>query len=280
MYYSRPLRGADLGFSLNPFHYVKAAAHDIVHPISTVKSAAKTVAHTVVHPLDTTKAIAHDVGHTAKFAADAVGHGIKVGLIKPFEWLAAKATAPIRNRVHKLRDRRAAKLAWDRHHTTTPDAKDKADAKSWTKSHLKHQGPHGEILALFAGPMPMLLGNTQLGDPATLSLITASIPVFMALMNSVLHKADASGQAPADPTRGAGGGAAAPGAPGAPGAGAAAGGDAGGGGPSAGGGDGGGDGGGGAKILGMPKKYVIIGGAVFGGVILLSLLTSSKKGSS
>lgn len=271
MLYGRPIAG-DLGFSLNPFHYVKKAAHDVVHPLDTVKSAAKTVAHTVVHPLDTTKAIAHDVGHTAKFAAESVGHGIKVGIIKPFEWVASKVTAPIRNRVHKLRDRRARKLAWDNRHSKTPTPAENAQAKSWTKSHLKHQGPHGELLALFAGPMPMLLGDAQLGDPATISLIAASIPVFMALMNKILHKADASGEAPADPTKGAGGGAAAPGAPG-----AASGEDAGGGGPSAD-ASGGGGGDGGAKLLGMPKKYVIIGGAVLGGVLVLSLLMPSKKG--
>lgn len=278
MYYSRPLGGA-LGFSLNPFHYVKKAAVAAGHGVAKG-------AHAVGHE---TSVVAHAVGHGAVAAADAVGHGIKVGIIKPFEWLASKATAPIRNRVHQLRDRRAAKLAWDRHHTTTPDAKDKADAKAWTKAHLKSQGPHGEVLQLFAGSsMPMLLGNTQLGDPVTLSLIAASIPVFMELMNKVLHKADASGQAPADPTRGAGGppaptapGAPGPGAPSAPGADAGGGTDAGAGDDGSGGSGGHGKhGGGGAKLLGMPKKYVIIGGAVFGGVILLSLLTSSKKGSS
>lgn len=247
----------DLGFSLNPFHYVKKAA--------------TTVAHDVRHPIS-----------TAKGAAEAVGHAIKTGIIKPFEWVASKATAPIRNRVHQLRDRRARKLAWDNRKSTTPTPAENAQAKSWTKSHLKQQGPHGEILQLFAGSSPMLLGAATLGDPVTLSLIAASIPVFMALMNKVLHKADASGQAPADPTKG-GAAASAPAAPGtvdltpAQDAAAAAGGGGDGGGGADAGGGGGKHGGGGGKLLGMPKKYVIIGGAVLGGVLVLSLLTGKKK---
>lgn len=256
MLYGRPVAGA-FGFSLNPLHYVKKAAHDVVHPLDT-----------------------------AKGAANAVGHAIKTGVIKPFEWVASKVTAPIRNRVHKLRDRRAAKLAWDRRKSKTPNAAEKAEAKSWTKSHLKAQGPHGEVLQLFAGVDTSFLGiagfgAVQLGDPATISLIAASIPVFMALMNAVLKKADASGQAPADPTKGGGG--AAPAAPGTvdltpaqdAAAAAAGGGDESGGDSSSG---GGGHGGGGPKLFGMPRKYVIIGGAVLGGVVVLSLLTNKKAG--
>lgn len=243
----------DLGFSLNPLHYVKKAAVAAGHGVTAV-------------------------GHGAAHAAEAVGHGIKTGLIKPFEWVASKVTAPIRNRVHQLRDRRAKKLAWDARKSTTPTPAEQAQAKAWTKSHLKKQGPHGEVLQLFAGPSPMLLGNATLGDPVTLSIIAASVPIFMELMNKVLHKADASGEAPANPAAG-GGGAAAPGAPGGD---AAAAGDDGSGGGADAAGDGsggkhgkGGDGGG-PKLLGMPKKYVIIGGAVLGGVLVLSLLTSKK----
>ena len=255
MLLGRPISDG-FGFSLNPFHYVKKAAHDIVHPLDT-----------------------------AKGAATAVGHAIKVGVIKPFEWVASKVTAPIRSRVHKLRDRRAGKLAWDRRKSRTPNAAEKAEAKAWTKSHLKHQGPHGEVLQLFAGVDSGFLGvagfgAAQFGDPATISLIAASIPVFMALMNSVLKKASASGEAPADPTKGGaggGGGGMPPGPPGAGGDAAAGGGaDA----AAAGGDDGSGAGGGGGgegKLLGLPKKYVIIGGAVLGGVLVLSLLLPKKK---
>jgi len=257
-------RSDELGFSLNPLHYVKKAAVATGHGVSRG---------------------AHAVGHGAVSAANAVGHGIKVGIIKPFEWVASKVTAPIRNRVHQLRDRRAGKLAWDRRKSKTPNASERAEAKAWTKNHLKKQGPHGEILQLFAGSTPMLLGGgVALGDPVTISLIAASVPVFMALMNTVLKKANNSGEAPANPAAGGSGKGGAPG-PAAPGtvdltpvqdaAAAAAGGDAGGG-DAAGGGGKGKHGGGGGQILGMPKKYVMIGGAVLGGVLVLSLLTSKK----
>ena len=262
---------APLGFSLNPFHYAKKAV--------------KTVAHDVRHPLD-----------TAKSAANTVGHAVKVGIIKPFEWVASKVTAPIRNRVHTLRNRRAAKLAWDNRKSKTPNAAEQAQAKAWTKAHLKHQGPHGAVLALFAGSESMTgygmgLGYAaQLGDPATISLIAASIPVFMALMNSILKKANKSGEAPANPAADAAaaassGTAAAAGA-GPPGAAADAGAEAGagaGGDDGSGGGDGSGGSGGGGAMVKLPggtkikKKTLMIGGAIFGGLVLVLLLTPPKK---
>lgn len=280
-----------LGFSLNPIHYVKKAAHAVVHPISTVKSAAKTVAHDVTHPISTAKGAVMDVGHTAKGAAVAVGHAVKTGIIKPFEWVASKVTAPIRNRVHTLRNRRAAKLAWDSRKSKTPNAAEQSQAKAWTKSHLKHQGPQGYLLALFAGSEAIAgygagLGySAQFGDPATISLIAASIPVFMALMNSVLKKADKSGEAPANPGADAAAivssGSASPPA-GADAGGADVGADAGGADASAADdGGGGGDGGAGAiaKKMGISKKQLMIGGGVIGGLLLLVLLMPSKKSS-
>jgi len=263
-----------LGFSLNPLHYAKKAA--------------KTVAHDVAHPIS-----------TAKGAAVAVGHAVKAGVIKPFEWVASKVTAPIRNRVHTLRNRRAAKLAWDNRKSKTPNAAEQAQAKAWTKAHLKHQGPHGEVLALFAGSEAVTgygagLGYAvQFGDPATISLIAASIPVFMALMNSVLKKADKSGEAPANPAADAAAVASSGSAGTAPAGADAGGGDAGaadaGGAdaaaPDDGSGGGGGGGGGGrgggagalAKKMGISKKQLMIGGGVVGGLLLLVLLMPSKK---
>jgi hypothetical protein len=142
----------------------------------------------------------------AKTSVKMVGKGLKIALVSPALWLASKATAPIRNRVHKLRNRRASKIAWDNRKSKTPNAQEQAQAKSWTKSHLKGKGPHGQILALFAGaPDDVLLGSYepyagQLGlDPATATVIAASIPIFMALMNKVLGQASSSGEAPADP---------------------------------------------------------------------------------
>lgn len=182
------------GFSLNPIKAVKSAASAVVHPIRTAKG----------------------VVHTAASAASAVARGV----IKPFEFLAAEATKPIKNRVVTLRNRRAAKLAMDKRRSTTPNAAERAEAKSWTKSHLKKQGPHGQILALFAGSSPVALSDPYaglLGDPATLTLIAASIPVFMALMNKVLSSANRSGEAPANPQADAAAAAEAPDVPGAPG---------------------------------------------------------------
>lgn len=127
-------------------------------------------------------------------------------VVAPGAWLATKATTPIRNRVHKLRNRRAAKLAWDRRKSKTPNPQEVAEAKSWTKKKLKGQGPHGRVLALFAGaPEYASLGvyepySGQLGvEPATATVIAASIPVLIAIMNRVLGSSAASGEAPADP---------------------------------------------------------------------------------
>lgn len=261
------LGSGEFGFSFNPVHYVKAAAHDVRHPLDT-----------------------------AKGAAQSVGHAIKTGIIKPFEWIGSKVTAPIRNRVHTLRNRRAAKLAWDKRKSKTPNATENAEAKAWTKNHLKKQGPHGEVLQLFAGAPSYQIGYglgyaMQLGDPATITLIAASIPVFMALMNSVLKKANSSGEAPANPGADAAAVASSGTATAAQDATAAAaaadgGGDAGGGDGADTGGDdsagGGGGKGGGAMVklpggVKMKRKTLMIGGAVAGGLILVALLTSPKK---
>lgn len=187
-----------LGFTFNPIKIVKKTGSAIAHPIRS----AKKVGSAVAHPIRTVKSAAHE----ARDAANQVGHALKVGILKPAEWLAAGVTAPIRNRVHKLRNRRAAKLAWDSRKSQTPNAQESAQAKAWTKSHLKGKGPHGQLLALFAGSSDAMLYGYwepypgQLGvEPATLTIIAASIPVFMALMNKVLGAADRSGEAPANP---------------------------------------------------------------------------------
>ncbi len=109
---------------------------------------------------------------------------------------------PVKNKVHTLRDRRANKLAWDKRKSRTPNAAEKAEAKSWTQAKLKGQGPHGQILALFAGPPMRMLNEyestVQLGEVVTAATITASIPVFLAILNALLNKSSASGEAPAN----------------------------------------------------------------------------------
>ena len=269
---------APLGFSLNPLHYVKKAAHDVAHPISTVKSAAKTVGHGIRHPLNTVEGAAKAAAHVALLPVKEVLHVVNAALKLAFR--------PVTNRIHTLENRRAAKIAFDKRKSTTPTPAERAEAKSWTKSKLKSEGPHGRVLALFAGPpprMPLVPEVGMLGqDPATVSIVAASIPVFMALMNAVLKKFSKSGEAPAHPGDVPGGDAAAAAAASSA---VAAGGeaaeaaiDAG-----AGGDDDGGAGGGGGAMVKLPggtmvkKKTLMIGGAVFGGLVLILLLMPSKK---
>lgn len=271
-------RTDEFGFSFNPIKAVKRAGHLVAHPLDTVKMTASAVAH----PIRTVK-------WTARQAEDAAKQVAK-GVVKPFEFIALAATKPIRNLVHKLRNRRAAKLAWDRRKSRTPNAAEQHEAKQWTKSKLKSQGPQGYLLQFFAGADSSVL-NAQFGDPtpgelgfdpATASVIAASIPVFMALINALLKSAAKSGEAPAnvgaDAQADAEGGATAPGdgavdmqpvqdaAEAAQDAMQA----------QADGGGGGGHGGGG-KIFGVPRKTALIGGAVAGGLVLLLLLMPKKK---
>jgi len=122
--------------------------------------------------------------------------------MKASQWLANQAMTPVKNKVHTLRDRRANKLAWDKRKSRTPNAAEKAEAKAWTQAKLKSQGPHGQVLALFAGP-PMRMLNEyesamQLGEVVTAATITASIPVFLAILNALLNKTSRSGEAPAN----------------------------------------------------------------------------------
>ncbi len=268
------LVSSQLGFSLNPIKAVKKGVHAVAHPLSTVKSGARAV----VHPIRTTKAVVRDTAHTAASTAKTVGHVVKVGLIKPAEWLAHAAMTPVRNRVHKLRSRRAVKLAWDRRKSKTPTPAEQSEASAWTKDHLKHEGPHGRVLALFAGAAPANFGASYsgLGDPATASVVAASVPVLVALIDAVLRKSNNPNEAPADPaadaqaaadTSPADAGTAdlAPAQDAATDAAAAADAESGG-------------GGGlrsltrGGKILGIDRKYVFIGGAVLGAVLLIGLL--------
>ncbi len=164
------------------------------------------------------------VAHAASSAGQAVGHGVATGAratgrgavaagkvagkgaiiagkvafapalltMKASQWLANQAMTPVKNKVHTLRDRRANKLAWDKRKSRTPNAAERAEAKSWTQAKLKSQGPQGLVLALFAGPP-----SPMFGEVVTAATITASIPVFLAIMNALLNKTSRSGEAPA-----------------------------------------------------------------------------------
>jgi hypothetical protein len=122
-------------------------------------------------------------------------------------WLATK---PIRSRINVMVNRRATKLAWDARRSKTPTPQERGAARAWAKRKLSAKGPHGKLVAMLAAPTPVdLLGAPLFGmsvssgglgiEPATLTAITASIPVFIALVNAVINATSKSGEAPANP---------------------------------------------------------------------------------
>ena len=262
------IQAAPLGFSLNPLHYAKkavvATGHGVAHAARTVEHGAVTAG----------KAAAH----VALLPAKEILHVVNAALKLAFR--------PVTNRIHTLENRRAGKIAYDKRKSTTPTPAERAEAKSWTKSKLKSEGPHGRVLALFAGPQPRLPSTPAVGllgqDPATVSIVAASVPVFIALMNKVLGKFSKSGEAPAKPGDDAAHAADAT-ADAAAASAVAAGGDAAAAAVDAAAADDAGGGGGGGAMMTLPggmrvkKKTLMIGGAVFGGLVLLILLMPSKK---
>lgn len=244
-----------LGFSLTkPF---KSVAHAVSHEAKAVGKGAVHVAKKATSP----------IARLALFPVVELNKVVLTPIVKT-------ALKPVKSRVNTLKTRRAQKLAWDRRKSTTPTPAEHAEATSWAKSKLRGEAPPlGLMLSLLAGP-PIIDERTpvigQLGEPATASVL-ASIPALIALMNTILSRSSKSGEAPAS----VGGG-------GKHGGGANASGDAGGGAQDDGGADAGSDTGSdtgsGAKIklpgVGPVKKsYVLIGGAVLGGALLLALLT-------
>jgi hypothetical protein len=171
-------------------------------PLKAIKKVGKVAIKTnpIYWQAKVIKKVARPIAHGAAVAGKAVGKAV----LTPAKWLGSKLTAPIRSRVHKLRDRRAVKLSWDRRKSKQPNPAERAEAKSWAQNRLKASGPHGHVLALFAGssPDPMYLGSpVGLGfDPATASVIAASIPVLVAVLNAILSKSANNGEAPADPS--------------------------------------------------------------------------------
>lgn len=256
---------------------------------SAFKAVAKSPLTLAQKSYGVTKFAAKKTGSVAKTAGKVVYKAsvipLQYTLIKPTEWLANVATRPIKNRVHTLVNRRAAKLAFDKRKSTVPNAAEKAEAKAWAKHKLTYDGPggiptpHGKILAMFAGSYVVPSYNYtyagQLGvAPA---VVAAAVPVLIALANAMISKYAKSGEAPANPNADQQANAEDPVTPGTVDlqpvqnaideAVADAGGDAGGGAMS--------------RRSGFPggitKRHMLIGAAVVGGIVVISLLTRSKS---
>jgi hypothetical protein len=136
-------------------------------------------------------------------------------VLVPGKAIGTLALKPLINHVNTLKSRRAKKLAWDRRRSKTPTAQENNEARGWAKRKLIAKGPHGRLIALLAGggaPAEdgvllgaddiALLGNYQLGiEPATITAITASLPLLVAMVKGITAATAKSGEAPPDPTQ-------------------------------------------------------------------------------
>lgn len=256
-----------LGFSItSPFKSVAHAAKAVGRGTVAV---GKGVEHGTVAAAKGAGGLVSKYGKQAALLAALPVVEVNKIIVEP----ALKATIlrPVISRINTLKDRRARKLAWDARRSTTPTPAERGQASSWTKAHLRSQAPPlGLMMSVLAGSR---LGATQLGmrgfgEPTT-ATITAAVPALVALLNSILKKANSSGDAPEK----VGGDAASGADVGASGSDDTA---SGGGIDASGSGKRGGHGAGHADSslpLGLTKKQLTIGGAVLGGVVLLALLT-------
>lgn len=150
-------------------------------------------------------------GLVPKVVKRAAGKTAKVAKVvaKPAAAVGALALKPLRSRINTLTTRRANKLAWDRRRSKTPTPGERAEARAWTKKTLTAKGPHGRLLALLAGASPTEAHYTLGGfgitpgalgvEPATIALISASLPVLTKLLQSILTATAKSGEAPVSP---------------------------------------------------------------------------------
>lgn len=194
MLLARPQKDAviDLGFSIT--HVAKGVTH-------AASSAVKSTAHVAAKGATATGHVAAKGATTTVHVGEKVGKIALLPITLPMEALTSLLFEPVRSRVHKMRDRRAKKLSWDRRKSLQPNAAENAEAKSWTKSRLKSKGPHGLLLALFAGAPEMgahaLLGNYQLGVAPAVA--AALVPVLTAVASQIVSDVAKSGEAPANP---------------------------------------------------------------------------------
>ena len=110
----------------------------------------------------------------------------------------AAATGPIRRKIFraffgKLIARRARLVSWQRRRSLAPIAAETTLARRWAVRYVKRRGILGRLVGT-------ALAGDAIGDPATASVVTASIPVIIALAKRALRSAEGHG-APIDPRR-------------------------------------------------------------------------------
>jgi hypothetical protein len=108
----------------------------------------------------------------------------------------AAATGPVRRRIFKalfgkLITRRARLLAWSRRRSLVPSPAENREARGWASAYVKRRGLLGKLVGT-------ALSGDLVGEPATSALVTASVPVLIALAKRALAAAERHG-APADP---------------------------------------------------------------------------------
>jgi hypothetical protein len=91
------------------------------------------------------------------------------------------ALYPVRTLLNTFKNRRAAKISYDKRGSTAPTVEEKAQARKDVKAYLSRQGAHGKMLAWLAGG-PMFAG--ELGvvgyDDAALAAIATALAASLA----------------------------------------------------------------------------------------------------
>jgi hypothetical protein len=108
----------------------------------------------------------------------------------------AAATGPVRRRIfkaffRKLIGRRARLVSWQRRRTLRPTAAEHEEARRWAVRYVKRRGLLGKLVGA------ALSGDVG-AEPVTAALLTASIPLILALARRALKIAEHEG-APSDP---------------------------------------------------------------------------------
>ncbi len=114
----------------------------------------------------------------------------------------AAVTGPVRRRIFraffsKLISRRARLISWQRRRSLRPLPGEQRQAQSWATAYVRRKGILGKLVgAALSGDVA---GRCDLvGEPATATLVTASIPVLIQLARRALKTAEREG-APAEP---------------------------------------------------------------------------------